>query len=111
MVRQEIVTDLLGLITDVREPAIRIRLLKLVRGHLRSGLASTQRAEQLWPALEEVKKRLQEDNSMKPAAAKRHLQLFEQLDRVQSRSLDLLHGSFDNIQLILERLQPADPAT
>jgi len=43
---------------------------------------------------------------LKPALAKRHLKLFDQLDRVHRRSLGLLADSFGHIRVILDRIQP-----
>jgi hypothetical protein len=110
MLRQEIVTDLLAVLSDAREPQVRARLIKLVETHLHSGLAAANKAQALWPELEHVKEIIAKDTDTKPSVAKRHLHVFERLDRVQRRSLDLLHDSFENIQLILDRVRPVEPA-
>jgi hypothetical protein len=108
MLRQEFVTDLLSALGDSRESAVRLRLIRLIQSNLKTGLAAAGKAEDLWPGLDDAKEALAAQAGAKPAMAKKHLRLFEQLDKVHHRSLDLLHGSFENIQLILDRLQPAD---
>ncbi len=110
MVRQEIVTDLLSVLNEAREPNTRSRLIKLVESNLRSGLTAIRRAEDLWPELEEAQESIAKHAAEKPALAKKHLKLFESFDRVQRRYLEILHHSFANTQVILDRLHPVQPA-
>lgn len=110
MLRQEIVTDLLGILNETREPGIRVRLFKLIESNLRAGVTASEKADELWPTLQEVREVLTADTKAKPAAMRKHLTLFEQLDKVHHRSLELLESSFEHIQVILERLQPPEPA-
>ena len=111
ILRQEIVTDLLGILNETREPAVRSRLVRLVEGYLKAGVAAAHKAEELWPSLEEAKETFAALPDLKPSLAKKHLKQFEQFDGVQHRSLDLLEASFGNIRVILERLRgPVSPA-
>jgi len=110
MVRQEVVTELLSILGETHETGVRSRLIKLVEANLRSGLAATRKAEDLWPELEEAREAIEKHAGEKAAMVKKHLSLFDQLDRIQRRYLDILHHSFDNIQVILDRLQPPLPA-
>ncbi len=107
MLRQEFVTELVVVLAEAREGAVRTRLIKLIETNLRLGMAAARKAEDLWPEMGEVRD-LVEKNATKPAVARKHLKLFEQLDRVQRRSLALLENSFENIELILERTQPPE---
>ena len=109
MLRQEMVTDLLSILSDSREASVRGRLIKLIEANLRHGWAAARRAEDLWPSLDDVRQIIEKRSDIKPAAARKHLKLFEQLDRVQHRSLALLSHSFENIRLILDRIQPTEP--
>jgi hypothetical protein len=109
MLRQEIVTDLLGLLPDTREAHVRARMVRLIESYLKSGAAAAERAEELWPDAVEVKELLAARAELKPATARKHLSLFDQLDRTHRRSLELLQDSFGNIRLILERLRPPEP--
>jgi hypothetical protein len=104
MMRQEIVTELLSLLADTHEAAVRQRVIRLIEGQLRSGLTALHRAKSLWPDLQEAKEAIDVPEG-KPALQKRHLQLYAQFDRVQQRSWGLLHDSFENIRLILDRVQ------
>jgi hypothetical protein len=106
MLRQETVTELLSILAETHEPAIRLRLIKLIENQLRSGLAAVERAEDLWPSLQDAREVILTPDR-KPAVQKRHLRVYEQLDRVQRRSWELLHDSFDNVRLILDRVQAA----
>jgi len=108
IVRQEVVTDLLSVLADLREPQVRQRLVKVIESNLRAGLTAAEKAESLWPELQAVQESLAAKADLKPALAKKHLKLFEQFDRVQRRSLALLAESFDHIRVILDRLQPPD---
>ena len=110
MLRQEFAADLIAVLTESREPGTRGRLIQLVESHLRLGIRAARKAEDLWPELEEVRDVVAKKAEAKPALARKHLKLFEQFDRVQQRSLALLENSFENIQLILDRIQPIDPA-
>jgi hypothetical protein len=107
ILRQEIVTELLSVLGEAREPAVRSRLVKLIESQLRTGRAALEKAENLWPTLAEAKEAVQSTET-KPATQKRHLKLFEHFDRVQRRSWALLHDSFDNVRLIVDRVQPAE---
>jgi hypothetical protein len=109
MVRQEIVTDLLAVLPDTHEPAVRARLVKLVEGHLKTGMAAALRSQELWPDMAKAKEIIHGDEKLKPATVKKQLRLFEQLDLVQRRSLALLENSFTNIRLILDRMQTTVP--
>ena len=109
MLRQEIVSDLLGVLTEAYEPAIRAQVLKLIENHLRSGLAAARKAEDLWPDLEDARETIS-GTELKPAVQRRHLKLFEQFDRVQRRSWPLLNDSFANVRLILDRVPNAERA-
>ncbi len=108
MLRQEVVADLLGVLNEARENTVRLRLMKLVEGNLKAGVAAAQRAEALWPTVQEVQETVAKLPQLKPALAKRHLTLFNQLDRVQRRSLVLLTDSFANIRVILDRVRPPE---
>jgi hypothetical protein len=110
MLRQEFITDLLSLMADLREPAIRSRLVKMIESNLKTGLAAAAKAEEMWPSLDEATEMVANKPEIKPAAAKKHLKLFAQFDKVHRRSLDLLNGSFANVEVILKRLQPAAPS-
>jgi hypothetical protein len=109
ILRQEIVTELLGVLSEAREPGIRVRLIRLVEAHLKAGRNAAAKAEELWPEIDTVKEILTAKADAKPAASKKHLALFEQFDKVHHRSIELLENSFQNIALILDRLQPPDP--
>jgi hypothetical protein len=109
MLRQEIVTDLLGVLNEAREPGTRVRLLKLIESNLKSGMTAAEKAEELWPTLQDVREVLTADTEAKPAATRKHLTLFEQFDKVHHRSLELLKSSFEHIHVILDRLQPPEP--
>lgn len=111
MVRQEVVTDLLTLLTSVRDPSVRERLVKLLEAHLKSGISAAQRSQDLWPEAEAVKKLIESDDKRKPTASKKFLRLFEQYDRVQRRSLALLEESFGHARVILDRIQPVEPVS
>jgi hypothetical protein len=104
MLRQEILTELLSMLTEAHEPAIRSRLTRLIESQLRSGFSALQRAENLWPDSDEAREVIG-GSKLKPAVQKRHLKLFDRLDRVQRRSWDLLNDSFANVRLILDRVQ------
>jgi hypothetical protein len=109
MLRQEIVSDLLSVLGEARESGVRLRLIRLVEANLKRGLAATSKAEELWPDMQKVRAVLDGQTESKPALARKHLKVFEQADKVHRRSLDLLHSSFENIQVILDRLQPVEP--
>ena len=104
--RQEIVTDLLAVLTETRDTAARGKLLRLVQTNLKKGLAAAEKARAFWPDLEAIEKSFAERPDTKPAQVRKHRALLQQLDKVQQRSLALLDTSFDHIQLILDRLQP-----
>jgi hypothetical protein len=104
MLRQELLTELLSILTEAHEPGIRARIARLVETQLRSGLLALEKAESLWPSQAEAKEVIEEPE-LKPALQKRWLKVFEQLDKVQSRSCGLLRDSFANVRLILERVQ------
>jgi hypothetical protein len=104
--RQEIVTDLLAVLNEVRDTAVRTKLLRLVQTHFKKGLLCAQKARELWPDSAAVEETFSERPDTKPAQLRKHRALFEQLDKVQQRSLALLDSSFEHIQLIMERLQP-----
>ena len=107
--RQEIVSDLITVYAAAREPTVRKLLVRLIETNLRSGLVAAKRTDDLWPELQEAEAMIEEASREKPSTARKHRKLFEQLDRVQGRSLKLLHDSFDNIQLILDRMQVVAP--
>ncbi|MFO1498454.1 MAG: hypothetical protein U1G07_08700 [Verrucomicrobiota bacterium] len=109
MLRQEMVTDLLAVLSEAREPGVRQRLIRLVESHLKAGMTAAQRAEDLWPTEEEAGQMIAAKPDLKPAAAKKHLKVFQQWNKVQHRSLELLESSFENISLILARLRPPEP--
>jgi len=111
MLRQEMMSDLLSVLGEARENGVRLRLIRLVELNLKRGLAATSKAEELWPDMQKVRTILDGQSESKPALARKHLKIFEQADKVHRRSLDLLHSSFENIQLILDRLQPVEPAS
>jgi hypothetical protein len=104
--RQEIVTDLLAVLNETRDTAVRAKLLRLVQTNLKRGLASAEKARDLWPDSEAIEKGVADRPEAKPAQLRKHRALLEQLDKVQQRSLALLDTSFEHIQLILDRLQP-----
>jgi hypothetical protein len=108
ILRQEIVTELLGVLAEARELGVRTRLIRLVEHNLKHGLRQAEKSEEVWPELGELEAALKDGDEIKPAAAKRYLGTFQQLDKVHRRSLDLLKDSFQNIRLILDRLQPAE---
>lgn len=108
VLRQEFVTELVSILSETKEPAVRGRLLRLIASNLKLGMTAARKAEDLWPELEDVKELVEKNGEAKPAVAKKHLRLFEQFDRVQRRSLALLENSFENIQVILDRTQPAE---
>jgi hypothetical protein len=110
MLRQEVATELLSLLADAQDLPLRQRIIKLVESNLRAGNAAAEKAESLFPELDELKQKLESLEEVKPAVVKKHLKAFEQFARVQERSLALLHESFDHIRLILERVKPAGPA-
>lgn len=110
MVRQEMVTHLLGVLSETRDQSIRSRLIKLIESNLRSGILSARRSEGLWPSLDDARTAIEGRKDAKPAVVKKHLKLFEQYDRVQRRSLALLDDSFESVRVILERLQPSESA-
>jgi hypothetical protein len=105
MLRQEVVTDLLSILSETRETNVRNRLIKLVEANLRAGLTAAQKAEDSWPEAAEAKELLENRKDAKPAVARKQLKVFEQCDRVHRRSLALLNDSFDHIRVILDRLQ------
>lgn len=107
ILRQEFVTELLAILAEAKETGARARLIKAIQANLGAGLAAARKAEDLWPERDDVEKTLSETTDLKPAQAKKHRKLFEQLDRVHQRSLSLLENSFDSVHLILERVQPA----
>jgi hypothetical protein len=106
ILRQEVVTELLSLLADAQDARQRQRIIKLIETNLRAGNAAAEKAENLFPNLDEVKQKLESQEEVKPAVVKKHLKAFEQFARVQERSLTLLHESFDHIRLILERVKP-----
>lgn len=106
--RQEVVTDLLNILSVAQDPGIRLRLLRMIENNLRLGVASSERAKNLWPSLEDVKATVEGRPNIKPAAVKKQLKLFEQWDKVHERSLSLLSNSFGHIRVILDRLKPND---
>ena len=109
ILRQEVVTELLAVLGEVREGGVRTRLIKIIETNLRQGLAAARRSEELWPSVDEVKQTIQARPETKPALVNKHLKLFEQYDRVQHRSLGLLADSFEHIRVILDRVQPPEP--
>ena len=111
ILRQEIVTDLIEIVTHITEPGARRKLIHLIERNLRAGLAAVEKAEKLWPDEKEAQQILQEKCS-KPATAQKHLKLFKEFDQVTKKSLQLLHESHANIQIILEKLNvPTAQAT
>jgi hypothetical protein len=105
IVRQEIVTDLLAVLSEARDSAVRAKLLRLVQANLKKGQSSAEKARELWPDDELIEKTFANPDA-KPSQLKKQRALLEQLDKVQQRSLALLDSSFEHIQQILERLQP-----
>jgi hypothetical protein len=110
MLRQEVAVDLLGILSQSREAPARQRIIKLTEAHLRAGITAAERAEHLWPDVDGVKTAIEGEEETKPAAAKKHLRVFDQMDRVHQRSLSLLHESFEHIRVILDRVQPMEPS-
>lgn len=110
MVRQEVVTDLLTVLSEAREPGVRLRLIRLIEANLKTGVAAAEKAEELWPTVQDVRDVLTSDTEAKPSALRKHLTLFEQLDKVHHRSLELLESSHEHIEVILERLRPQEAA-
>jgi hypothetical protein len=105
IVRQEIITDLLSLLADTHEADVRRRLIRCIESNLKAGLLSSSKAESLWPSVEDATRLIQQRQDAKPAVSRRHLSLFNQLDRTHRRSLALLQESFQHGQEILSRLQ------
>jgi hypothetical protein len=106
ILRQEVVTDLLSILAESREAPVRNRLVKLVEANLKAGLVAVQKAEDLWPDLDEAKEVIEGDGETKPAVVRKHLKVLEQFNRVHQRSLTLLKESFQHIRVILDRVQP-----
>ena len=109
MLRQEILTDLLSVLADAREPSVRQRLVRMAETNLRGGIRAAEKAQALWPERQELEELIAKRVDTKPAAAKKQLQLFEQLDKVHHRSMALLTDSFEHIRVILDRVHPPDP--
>src|SRR6266404_3323766 len=72
MLRQEIVSDLLGVLTEAREPNVRRRLAKLIEANLKLGIAAASKEENLWPEIDQVKEIVGGRPEIKPATAKKH---------------------------------------
>jgi hypothetical protein len=109
MIRQEFVTELLSVLSETHEPNVRSRLTKLIEANLKAGIAAAQKCEAGWPEMENAKQVIESKTEAKPALGKKYLKLFEQMDRVQQRSLGLLRDSFHHTQVILDRLQAPAP--
>lgn len=110
ILRQEMATELLSILADAREPAVRSRLIRLIEANLSAGLTTARRAEDLWPDLDEAKEII-ESAGAKPSVAQRNLKLFLQFNDLQTRTLQLLNDSFGHVRLILDRVQPAPSPT
>jgi hypothetical protein len=109
MVRQEIVTDLLAILAEARENAVRSKLVRLSQANFKTAQTCAQRARELWPDEDEIEKTFADRPEIKPVQLRKHRKLFDQLNKVHQRSLSLLDTSFEHIQLILDRLQPSSP--
>ncbi len=107
MLRQEFVTELLGVLSLAREPGLRAKLLKLVEHNLRAGIAAAERTESLWPNANDARAFLENQVETKPTTVRKQVSVFEQLDKSHTRALGLLKDSFDHTRVILDRLQPA----
>jgi hypothetical protein len=109
MLRQEIALELLNILAEIKEPAIRARLVKFVESNLAAGMVAARKSRELWPEVDEAQ-RIIFEKCPKPASAHKNLKLFSNFDDLQQKSLRLLDDSFRNVRLILDRLQSSRPA-
>jgi hypothetical protein len=104
MLRQEMATELLGILAEAREPNVRSRLIRFVESNLAAGMTAARRSEELWPDMKDAEKVIAEKNP-KPGTARKNLSLFREYDDLQRKSRRLLDDSFKNVRLILDRLK------
>jgi rubrerythrin len=108
MLRQEFASDLITLLSQSKDSNVRARCLKLVEINLRDGHAAMEKALQLWPAMKEAEAIFAQET--RKGAAHKQARLFSQIAGVHDKSMQLLAASFESIEKILARLQPAPDA-